>query len=306
MASKQIGPVLPEDKETLRFYLDGIHDFIQSCQGEIASVEQKELGTSPGRLFVAIQGVVEVLLGPAKPHSQVAPLLGDTSNPTSVSQRAVSVTPGFLAIQPFLNHGAIAKQLARCKSAAEATGTLPASGGPRAGFLFEHRRPVKIVKGRPSDKQKESSRRAEEQSDQRIQTAVGEFNALLKPFHDLEQRIIVQLGGVEEQAAPGSDDSDFRPAKEIIAESQTLSTYRRLNAFLAKHPEVRRRHPTKRRLEVHVGELYKALNAEAARGFDALDKVDVYESIADDFVLEARARKQKIHQKRKISDAPAE
>jgi hypothetical protein len=49
-----------------------------------------------------------------------------------------------------------------------------------------------------------------------------------------------------------SESDDFMPFGELWPMTDHFDTYRKAKLFLDKHPEIRRRYPSKQRLEVHV------------------------------------------------------
>jgi hypothetical protein len=86
-----------------------------------------------------------------------------------------------------------------------------------------------------------------------------------------------------------SDDSAFLPASTFYRDH--FATYKQFKAWLDRTPEseIRRRKPSKNRLDIHAGDWKKYWDVKAEKTFDGLDNTEP-RAIVDMFVEGAKQR----------------
>jgi hypothetical protein len=76
-------------------------------------------------------------------------------------------------------------------------------------------------------------------------------------------------GGPAAEATPTADATLWRPAAELYP--GRFTTFKAFRGWLARHPEIRTRKPSRQRLEIHAGDWLAFWATEDQKAFDALD-----------------------------------
>jgi hypothetical protein len=101
--------------------------------------------------------------------------------------------------------------------------------------------------------------------------AALKLSAQVRPaLLDLADRLRNPQATAPEGNPPG-DESAYVPAKELLV--GRLRTHKQLLGVLKRHPEIRTKRPNRQRLQVHVGDLRKALSEENESEWAGLDRV---------------------------------
>lgn len=214
MSSRRVS--LPNDPQTLRFYLGGIHHFSRWYQLETQVVlRHMPLLEGVAQFLRALQAILQPLLGPQRGTNQPAVI---TAAEVCSVEKPFRASSAFVAIQPFLDGQEIAAALARIQAAAEAIGPLP-SGRESPFPLFDniHRRSIKVMKQGPSQppsreenerrrQQHEEHERHRNEEQERLQNLKEAFAQLIVPFDELRQRIVLKL-------ADKTKDQDLKEAE---------------------------------------------------------------------------------------------
>jgi hypothetical protein len=308
MASKTTRVSLPDTPETLRFYLEGVHHFIQWCEAEIEHSTSLTF-PSPGRLFIAIQQILE----------SYSDLRGGPEGRTAFPTRAYpsvsfappfEISPAFLAIRPFLDREKIAANLAKCRDAVEAMEPIPCN-------LIVQSLPIGRSRIRMSKARKLSDLSVEEREviqkeatlrKRRVQEQLAAiraaFERLLAPFQDLSQNIIRKLGGVDDCASGCVDASAMLPASQLVGRHERISTYKKLKRLVDQNPDgIRTEKPNARRLNIHVGDLFRLLKGGDGSAFEKVDSTDGTDKASKAFRKEAASRQRQIRRTRGLPEA---
>jgi len=309
MAPKQTGPHLPNDPQTLRFYLEGIHHFIQWCEVEIADFALLPL-VGPGRLFLAIQQILEPYVGTGSGVQRKAIPL-ETAYPSASFDHPFEVTPAFLAVRPFLDGTKIAAKLASCRAAVEAIEPVPDSLHIRQ--LPVRKLPVRISKvKRSSNLPVEDNKAGEQQAEQRRQhqekltAAFAAFQDVLGPFRESAETIVLKIGGVGGDVAGGEDGTGFVSASLLVGVDERVGTYKKLKAIVDGHPdEIRRRKPSPQRLEIDAADLHRFLHKRDSAAFKKGTSDDSVEG-EDGLTAEQDKRRQQVRRGRGLPNIHSE
>jgi hypothetical protein len=292
MASQQTAPSLPGDQATLRFYLEGIHHFLQWCEREIGmSLNALPLVCSPGRLYLVFQQILKPYLGMGNDTQGGTTYLATTYPSAESTGNPFEVTPAFLAVQPFLDHKEIVARLARCRSAVEDVEPIPASlelfSPPSRGRVHQKITREKKRSELTAEEAQEAAlrqkaldqRRSRER--EKLLTALAAIGGLLDPFRNLAQRIRLEMAGTEQPAPGGQDESGFVLASVLKHVDKHVNTDKKLQRFLKQNPQIRRRRPLSKkgkphpqRLEIHAADLLKVLYGKDSATFDEADEDD--------------------------------
>lgn len=92
----------------------------------------------------------------------------------------------------------------------------------------------------------------------------------------------------ENRSQPAEDDDDYVAAKDCLGDE--AKSHKKLITILKKHPEIRRRKPTKQRLEVHAGDWLRHKQKKAEAQWQAADAQAIVEAVSE---RTAQIRKQK-------------
>lgn len=288
MASRQTVRSLPNDQETLRFYLDGVHHFVHWSELEIAALSTGIQGQF-GRVFLAFQQILKPYLHMGKEGTGMA-IHPSVIYPSASSENPFEVTTAFSAIQPFLDCKEVTARLADCRAAVEAIEQIPSSL-TLVDRSFGERHPLKIGRIKEpgklnADKKASCERqhaspsqvRAKQEAKRNLHTAFAAFEAMLDPFRNLAQRIVLKLAGTDQPTSDGQDESGYLPAKMLKGIDKRVNSDKRLTAVLKNNPGIRRRRPLtnkgtpwKQRLDIYVADLIRFLYEKDSAEFGEAD-----------------------------------